>query len=102
MKIKEIINDIKMLIWYLLTEPFRFINRLVVRTGKKITKPIWLVYFFITLSILFFILKDQSKQNLFMFCALISTIYYIWIDGKFRKVYRDRRNEKLREKYEKK
>ena len=94
-KIKKFMIDIKMLGFYLLTSPFFAFNKMVVNTGKKMSKPNWLVYFFISLAILFYILDMRSKQNLFMVCAVLAKIYAIIVDGRFRRVYRETRDEIL-------
>jgi len=88
---KKLKTEIRMLIWYLLTEPIRKLKKMLHKVDKTIT-PEMLTYFYFVFAIIL-LLKNwrDYKWICGMFIVIVIWIRYIWRKKKFIGVYRKER-----------
>jgi hypothetical protein len=87
---KEFIQEVGIFIWYLFTEPIRFVKEITRKTLKKTLKQstILVIYFS---AVLFFLKTDIIYMKFgLMLLLLIGILRFEWMRGNFRHRYRQR------------
>lgn len=95
--------DVKIFIWYILTEPLRLLKefwQLIIRKSKSIKKTYTWIWIWIGLLIIFLMTGDYRLKYVAIM-LLVFMVGYEWEKGYFRKRWKEKRERELRHLYDK-
>ena len=95
--------DVKIFIYYIITEPFRLILEswhLIINKSKSIKKTYTWIWIWIGLLIVFLITRDIRLKYVAI-ALLVFMLGYEWEKGYFRKRWKEKREKELKHLYEK-